>query len=191
MKRQTIILLICLLGPVGRLPGAGNNLEISGLTLPLYAPGSVEPSVLVKIDRVHKDYQRQGFFRIGALPILAADTVVVRVADTNHAMGLLAKLDVRLQQTGAAKAIEWRRVSFLFREETTARLQARRMRVAPGEILELFDGQVRTSTNEVRFARARLHLSGEQKGRLTARTSPESPPVHLWLFSPSNTQQSP
>lgn len=191
MKRQNIVLFTCLLGAVSWSPGAASNLEISGVTLPLYAPGCVEPSVLVQIDRVHKDHKQQGFFRIGALPILAADTVLVRVADTNHAVALLAKLDARLQQTGAAKAIEWRRVSFFFGGETTARLQARRMRAAPGEILELFDGQVSTSTNEVRFARARLHLSGEQKGRLTARAFPDAPPVHIWLFSPLNTQQSP
>jgi hypothetical protein len=193
MKRHLIGLLFCVLSAAPHGRAAGSELEIGGVTYPFYAPGGSEPAVLVQIDRVHKDYQRRGFFRIGALPMLAAEAVTVRIAQPEHALTALGKLDARLRQTGQVKAVEWRAVSFIFGSEFTPRLHAGRMRLSRGATWELLDGvRVNSSTNEVRFSRAVLHVAGERAGQITAETGEEPPPIHFsFLPRPNNSPRTP
>jgi len=189
MKRHIIGLFFCLLSLALREPMLGSELEISGVTYPFYAPGGSEPAVLIHVERVHKDYQRRGFFRIGALPMVAADTVTVRIAQPDHALTALAKFDARLRQTGQVKAVEWRQVDFIFGSESTPRLRAARMQVSRGQTWELLDGvRLSTSTNEIRFARAVLHVAGERAGQITVRTENEEPSMHFsFLTRPDNS----
>src|SRR5688572_18044946 len=193
MKSHVIGLFFCLLSLILCGQTVGSELEIAGVTYPFYAPGGSEPAVLIHVERVHKDYQRRGFFRIGALPMVAADTVTVRIAQPDHALTALAKLDARLRQIGQVKAVEWRRVDFIFGSESTPRLRATRMQVSRGQTWEFLDGvRLNTLTNEIRFARAILHVAGARAGQITARTENEAPSIHFsFLTRPDNSPLAP
>jgi hypothetical protein len=189
MKRHLIGLLFCVLSAAPHGRAAGSELELAGVAYPFYAPGGAEPAVLIQVERVHKDYQRRAFFRIGALPMAVAETVTVRIAQPDQALTALAKLDARLRQTGQVKAVEWRGVTFIFAPEGAPRLHAGRMRLSRGETWELLDGvRVNRSTNEVQFSRAVLHVAGERAGQITAQTGEAQPPIHFsFLPRPTNS----
>jgi hypothetical protein len=160
--------------------------EIRGVTFPFYAPADTNPAVIVHMDRVHRDYQRRGFFRIGSLPLLAVEKVTVDIAKPDHALAALLKLDTSLRQAAAAKSVECRDVTFRFAGETVPRLRAARIRLSRAGVWELLDCAHITSTAETPIARALLHLSGNDAGQLVLQTSKAARFTRFPLFSSPN-----
>jgi hypothetical protein len=137
------------------------------VTIPCYAQGKSSPAAVVHIKTLFTDYQRRGFFRIGLLPLLVAEDVRIEVLQPEETATALQGAKKWLNPGTARKALEWRRVQFIFPNETTPRLEAGRVQLSEDGTWRLTDGVVfRAGTNETRQAEAILQVTGTQAGEL-------------------------
>lgn len=169
MLRRTL-LLVSLLSLAA--PGwTASQFEAQGVTFPFYVSGQKEPAAVIHVERLYNDYQRKGFFRIGTLPVLVADTVTVTVSDSRHATNAFAFFDGGLRRGPGSRAVEWRRIRWVIGSESSARLQADRASARPGR-WEFHDGVVRTGQDgPIHFRRALLQTAGPNAGELAAQTA--------------------
>jgi hypothetical protein len=138
----------------------------------LYSGTEAEPTTVVRLDQVRKDYETKGFFRIGILPIGVMEGVTFELHHPESVTNSLAQLHQWLGPR-AAERLELRRVSFVVSAPVTNRLDTGRARLAADGRLELLDGVIFVSgTNRMRAARGVLQISGAQAGRLVMETTP-------------------
>ena len=159
MRAYTIVLLILALFQAEASERVFRYAEsVRGVTVPFYQAGEPRPYAALRVQRISKDYERRGFFRIGLLPVLVAEDVTLRFLDAERSADTFARVG-RLTE-GAADTVEWRKVELTFEKDTLPRLQAARMRPARDGGWRVWDAIVRTGTNELRFSNG--HLSVEQ-----------------------------
>ena len=131
-----------------------------GATLPFYMPGESKPYAALRVQRVVKDFDRRGFFRIGLLPVLVADSVTLRILQPSRAPATIAAAD-ELTKT-AANVVEWRNVELFYSDERIPRLRAARMRPSPKAGWEVWDATVLRGTNQVQCRYGRLSVERDQ-----------------------------
>lgn len=150
----------------------GGELALRGAVITLYSGTEAEPTTVVRLDQVRKDYETKGFFRIGILPIGVMEGVTFELHHPESVTNSLAQLHQWLGPR-AAERLELRRVSFVVSAPVTNRLDTGRARLAADGRLELLDGVIFVSgTNRMRAARGVLQISGAQAGRLVMETTP-------------------
>jgi hypothetical protein len=148
------------------------GLRLSGGAIDFYSGTELEPSLLVRLDKVYTDYQSKGFFRIGLLPIGVMEGVTFRLEHPESVTNGLAHLHQWLGGKGARR-LELRRVKFLVPGAVTNHLEASRVRIAAGGSLELLDGvRFVAGTNQIEAARARLQITGERAGQILLEATP-------------------
>ena len=156
--------------PAADLLTGGFNLK--GGVIGLYDGTETEPTVVIRLDEVHKDYERKGFFRIGLLPIGVMKGVTFELHHPESVTNSLAQLHQWLG-AGAGKRLELRRVSFLVSAPETNRLETGRARLAADGKLALLDGvRFASGTNQIRAGRGVLQITGAQAGQLVLETTP-------------------
>ena len=148
------------------------RLSARGIVTTFYEGTEQPPSLVVRIESVHTDYQRKGFFRIGLLPVGVMEGIAFELNHPDNATNSLALL---LQWLGphSAKTLELRRLTLLVPVGATNRLESARARVGAGGKLDLFDGvSLVSGTNQLRAARGALQIAGAHAGELVLETVP-------------------
>ena len=160
-----------------------------GVVFPFYAPGSSEPVVTFKAERIFHDHERRGFFRIGLLPLTVGDGVTVELFQPAAASQHLARLKEWVNP-GAAGVVELRRVQFKLPGEPIRELSAGRIRLGKDGAWQLLDGVVWRSGAKVWQAEeAKLHITGPQAGQLVLNAVGAPGPFNLFAdFHPTSTQ---
>ena len=155
----------------------------SNVVCTVYDPGDVNPCLRVQAGECFTDYQRKGFFRIGALPVGVLQDLKIRVIQSGPVTNRLARLGDWLSAQ-AAQRLEFRGLE---------------IQVATGDCsntLECGSGRIRRDgrwelTTKVRFysatnlweaERGVLQVAGQDGGSLALLGNP--PSIHH-LFSPS------
>jgi len=148
--------------------------SVRGATIPFYSPGQPKPYAALRVERVSKDFERRGFFRIGLLPLLVAERVTLRFLDPNRSAETFAS--VSHLSDDAADSVEWRTVQLIFDDETAPRFEAARMRLSRNGGWRVWDAIVRSGTNELRLTGG--HLSG-QNGSIFFRPNGDRQAINL------------
>jgi hypothetical protein len=165
--------------------------------IPFYSPEGGAPVAVVRVGRFWQDHERKGFFRIGMLPLLVADGVLVEVRDERQFRDVLANIQARFSSLKQSAPLELRHVEFRFPEELGPRLKADVVRFEPGGTWVLF-GNVRFGIPEQshQVHRAQLMVTGEEAGRLRLTTSGSHQVTNLFRSkqqreSKNSTRQTP
>ena len=163
----------------------GNLAGVRGVKLDFYCDAQLEPVARVRIAQVSKAYERKGFFRIGALPIIAMDDVSIEIADCDLAISALAKVENWLCSHDRHE-LELRHLKVRFGSSPTNLLESGRAVIVSAGEWQLTD-QVRFScgTNLWSAARATLQPSGPHAGQLTLNLAPALT-TNFFLSAPQN-----
>jgi hypothetical protein len=96
-----------------------------GVVIPIHREGQSEAALVVRIDRIYREYQRMGFFRIGVLPKVIAEGVKFEFRNTSDLVQSLRQARASLFEVHHASAMELRNVAFKVGKSDTPFLQAR------------------------------------------------------------------
>lgn len=142
--------------------------SIKGLVVPIYVAGHNQAAVVVRIDQVHQEYRRRAFFRIGLLPMMVGEKVIVELRD-NSAQGLAALTDAnRILGTKVVhESIELRQVEFSCPKATASTLRVGRINFSAGGDWILSDGVLRRGDKEDWLsATGILRMTGSHRGEV-------------------------
>jgi len=148
------------------------------LTIPRYNEADKTLYAVISVDKVYTEYEKKGFFRIGALPVAVLEGVTYEVKDPALAAKNLARLRSWLGgDTG--NHLELRGVKLV--ASPTSRLEGGRLLFLDNDRWQLAGG-VRwiSGAGEVRAGSATLRVAGAQAGELILQTTP--PTTNTFLF---------
>ena len=148
------------------------------LVIPRYSEPDMTLYAVISVDKVYTEYEKHGFFHIGALPVAVLDGVTYDVRDPALAAKNLALLRSWLGgDTG--NHLELRQVKLV--ASPASRLEAGRLRFLDNDRWQLTGG-VRwvSGAGEVRAQSATLRVAGAQAGELILQTTP--PSTNTFLF---------
>jgi hypothetical protein len=167
------------------------RVKMEGGVFTLYSGTEQEAAILVRLDKAYTDYQRKGFFRIGALPISVMEGVTFEIEHPVALTKSLEELHRWLGPQGSAR-LEMRRLTFIVPSPTPNRLTAGRARLAGQGILELLDGVTfHSGTTQISAARGTLQIKGQTAGQLILegkQRSTNSLLAHIPTANPINQQ---
>ncbi len=145
------------------------DFEIHGSVQSFYADQQLLPCAVLRADLIHVDYERKGFFRIGALPLLAVEArFQFEVRNPDLAATSFAKLqDWVMSQSHGTSRLELRQPVFVINALSTNRLECGRARAGRDGKWELLDGvSLCAGTSRVHVERAFLQMNGADAGRI-------------------------
>ena len=180
---------LCLLAGVMLLPARAQSISdwlnrgfgIDHTQFPLYGSSDQKLYSVVRVDRAFTDYEKKGFFHIGALPVLVLDGVAFEVKEPAPAAENLARLSAWLG-VDAGKRVELRHVKF--QASPTSTLEAGRLRFVARDRWELSQSvRFVSGTNEIRAEQAVWDIGSAHSGRLILQTVPPSTNTFLGLPS--------
>jgi hypothetical protein len=139
-----------------------------GIVSPVYGAVATTPIAVVRVQSARTEYQRRGFLRIGALPMLVAEGVRLEVRDPLATAQLFARLPEWLRAPGKGRAGELRDFKmFDCAEPDQPWLIVGRVRFAADGQWELQGGEVREPGRAPQpFVQARLQVTGERAGEV-------------------------
>ena len=163
-----IAILCGLSWPVFAADKAADTRAGKGIAYPVYGAVAATPIAVVRVASTRTEYQRRGFLRIGALPILVAEGVRLEVRDPLATAQFLARLPEWLRAPGKGRAGELRDFQMFDRAEPDRPwLVAGRVCFAAGGQWELQAGEVREPGRAPQpFTQARLQVSGDRTGEV-------------------------
>jgi hypothetical protein len=151
--------------------------------IPVYTEPEKNLSALVHVDKAYTDYEKRGFFHIGALPVAVLEGVTFEARDPAPAAQNLARLASWLG-VDAGRHVELRRVKFA--ASPVSSLEADRVVLAGRDQWELLGGvRLVSGANETRAEKATLQVAGANAGQLILQTTP--PSTNTFLFSNPNS----
>jgi hypothetical protein len=140
-----------------------------GVVSAFYDKQTGERYATIRISRLAQGCQRRGFFRIGVLPELVADGVILECTDSARLATAFANLQNRLRDFSSRAPIELRDFEVCCPTEKAFLLKARQVRISGSECV-LFDVTLICSQqSERRTSRATLVLDKDSRC-LTLRT---------------------
>lgn len=135
-------------------------MHVEGMVFPIYTRPSPEPESILSVSNIHLDFQRKGFFKIGMMPVLVLDGVVLSLRNTNILSSNMTQFSHWIQQD-KAKRFELR--NFVLRNETskTNLLEAGVVRFLPDGGWQLANG-IRgiSGSNLVEMPAANYRIAG-------------------------------
>ena len=179
-------LWLCWLGAFLLLPARGQSaadfLEqgwvMNHAVIPLYSEPGNSPAAIVRVDKVYTEYEKHGFFRIGALPIGVLEGVTFEAKDASPQGRNLERLASWLG-ADAGSHLELRGVRFI--ASPSSSLEAGRLRPTGRERWELSGGVAFVrGTNTLRADKATIQVTGPNAGLLILQTTP--PSTNTFLF---------
>jgi hypothetical protein len=154
------------------------DLDARDLLQRFYFENLPQPSATLRVNWIHKDFERRGFFRIGLLPLVALEEFQLEIPRPELAADSFGQLQSWLKSTHGGHRLELRKVSLVIGKATPCRLACGRIRFNPTGEWELLDGvSLLAGTNEIRAASASLRVNGAEAGRLILK---ESAPVNFF-----------
>lgn len=142
------------------------------VAIPFYSTNTGKCIAVLRAERLYQDYQRSGFFRIGALPMLAIENLRLEVRDvTQLSAGLSAATAALDPRTDTKRVVDGRQFSIVFAANTDVSVRARRMRLDTPIRWRLEDVSIISPESRLRtFRHAMLHMGGRHAGELIAET---------------------
>jgi hypothetical protein len=184
---KTIVrIALCWLGGVLLLPAQGQSvadwlpagLGMRHAAIPIYSDPDQKLSMVVRVDQTYTEYEKRGFFRIGALPVAVLEGVTFEIKDPAPAAKSLARLR-GLLGAEAGNHVELRQVKFVVSPGSS--LEGGRVLFLGDDRWELVNGvRLVSGTNEMRAEKATLQVAGEQAGQVILQTTP--PTTNTFLF---------
>lgn len=149
------------------------EVQLKNGVVPIYVQGQQQPAAVIRLERTLKDFQTRGFFRIGVLPMVVADGVVIEFRNPAAVAETLARAHAWLKSPGGGRSVELRRVVFLMPEGAgTNRLAAGLVRFGGAGQWQLSAGvSWQTGAGEGHLESALLQVTGPQSGRLSSAES--------------------
>lgn len=138
------------------------GMNVEGMVIPIYTRPSPEPESILSVSNIHLDFQRKGFFKIGMMPVLVLDGVVLSLRNTNILSSNMTQLSHWIQQD-KAKRFELR--NFVLRNEysKTNLLEAGLVRLLPDGSWQLANGvRAISGASLVEIPAANYRLQGNQ-----------------------------
>jgi len=189
--RFFVRMALCGLAVFCCLPGRGQTVadllqrgwNMQHAVIPVYTEPEKNLSALVHVDKAYTDYEKRGFFHIGALPVAVLEGVTFEARDPAPAAQNLARLASWLG-VDAGRHVELRRVKFA--ASPVSSLEADRVVLAGRDQWELLGGvRLVSGANETRAEKATLQVAGANAGQLILQTTP--PSTNTFLFSNPNS----
>ena len=148
------------------------------LVIPRYSEPDKALYAVIRVDKVYTEYEKRGFFRIGAFPIAVLEGVTYEVKDPAPAAKNLARLRSWLGGD-AGGHVELRAVKLV--ASPTSSLEAGRLVFLDNDRWQLVNGvKLISGANEVRAESATLRVAGARAGELVLQTAP--PSTNNFLF---------
>jgi hypothetical protein len=145
---------------------------------PFYHQPDLKLSTVVQVEKGYLDYERNGFFHIGLLPIGALEGVTIEIHDTGSAADSFQQMQ-RWLGVGSGRRVELRQVKFLF---STNSLEAGLVKCRGGNRWELLDGvRLVSGGHETRVQRATFQISGRDTGQVVLQQTPQATNSFLGL----------
>jgi hypothetical protein len=145
--------------------------RMKGVVAPIYLRTSPTPSAILRVENIHFELQRKGFFRIGLLRLWIAEGVEIEVRDCNEVADSLSPVHATLKSFHGNSPIELRRVAFRFAGESFPRLQAGRVRLGDDGRWRLSDSvSIQKVNGREEIPSAVLDISGPNVGALAWET---------------------
>lgn len=158
----TILLLGTCLSQAAITPELHTLLQSRKVQLPFYENWNAPPAGVIKVDRFALSHRRQGFFRIGALPVLLADRVVIEALGTNEITGMLRRT-AAWSRFPEIRGVELRQIEIIE--------PGRTIKAAHGEVrrdrIVLSDATVDSGGDTRHFVEVVLQLGTHGRGELT------------------------
>jgi len=168
------------------------NSNARNVSLTLFSRPDSRRIATIRVDRVLRDHQKKGFFKIGALPILIAEGAILELHDPSQLQSTLRRLNwTKENRSNSPSATEFRRFELRISAHPEWKLRARTAAFTSQGVLSLTDVALQTESG-ARFLAdgATLDPRGEQRGWL--RLSGTKAAFELPGFkSPANTNQTP
>jgi hypothetical protein len=137
---------------------------------PFYRQPDLKLSTVVRVEKACLDYEHNGFFHIGLLPVGALEGVTIEICDPGSAADSFEQMQ-RWLDAGGGRRVELRQVKFLF---STNSLEAGTVRCGAGHRWELRDGvRLVSGGHETRAQRATFQISGREAGQVILRQTPQ------------------
>ncbi len=145
--------------------------RIDNLLAPVYLSFGSKPVALLRVEHVYHDYQRVGFFRIGAFPLVVLEKVKLEIRDPAKLLAALTQVEGQLGWgDGSGDAVEGRDFTLIGTSQNGVRVKARILRFESGASWRLLDGSVDLpGSAPITFQRATLVIRGLRAGRLTCQ----------------------
>jgi hypothetical protein len=130
---------------------------------------------------LYTDYQRRGFFKIGALPVLVLDDLKLEIREPAALTNALQNFHLRFAKSASARqAVELRRASLFYAADPQRRLRATIVRIESPNTWLLKDGVFeRPGLPPIAFQNGRLTVGGAATGQLQFRTAGGAFRAHL------------
>jgi hypothetical protein len=159
------------------------------VAVPFYSTNSVKCVAVLRAQRLFEDYHRSGFFRIGALPVLAIENLQLEIRDARELSTALRSATAVLDPKADAKrAVDGRQFTILFGGNTNVWIHGRRMRLDTPTRWRLDDVSINSPELARSFRRAVLHITGPRAGELVGETRAGAVTISLSEFAPSAPQ---
>jgi hypothetical protein len=148
------------------------------LVIPRYSEPDKALYAVISVDKVYTEYEKKGFFRIGALPVAVLEGVTYEVKDPAPASKNLVRLRSWLgADTG--NHVELRGVKIV--ASPTSKLEGGRLLFLDNERWQLTGGvRLISGAVELRAESATFRVAGAQAGELILQTTP--PTTNTFLF---------
>ncbi|MCL5098637.1 MAG: hypothetical protein M1608_14125 [Candidatus Omnitrophica bacterium] len=194
MKPGIAMLIVGFVSMVGlaREPWAlfSTQSGVQGLAFPILLDAESQPAAVLRIDRIHRDYQRRGFFRIGLLPMIAAEEVRIELLRPDQIADTLAQVQDRLSAEAGGGLIELRLVTIVCPGASTNCLRAGRARLRANGRWQLLDGvKFSNAGSPVHVASATLQVTGEGAGQLNFESGGSTAGVNLFAMLGSGAHE--
>lgn len=153
------------------LPGRGvpRGREAAEVVVSLYPEGASQAELVLRIGKVQRGFERRGFFRIGALPVLLVQEVLIEFQHTQNPRATLESASRHLSGYGGKDKLRLNleKVAFRFPGEQDRRLRAGCVKLGSRGDWELSeDVQFRFAGRLVRAQKAQLKVTGAEAGKL-------------------------
>ena len=142
--------------------GRAQNSFAKGLLLPAYVSNA--PAAVLRVAELRTEYERRGFFHIGALPCLVLDKTQIQFFTNGCSTDALSKLNRAIAKKAAGRRIRFTDVSLLASNATCSAVTARSMTVDALGNWHFKNGEVAVGDNRSRFQTAMLSCSSSNAG---------------------------
>lgn len=116
------------------------NIKVRGLTVPIYLPGDSQSVGVIRVEKVFKDSQRRGFFRIGLFPVAVLENVRCQVNRPQDAAAILSEVSGVTRLVRDTKGVEIRGIELRLAEADQPAVEARTAKPSPGGAWSLTGG---------------------------------------------------
>ncbi len=155
--------------------------ETENAVLTVYLDAELTPSAEIKVERIFKTYEKRGFFRIGALPLMVADNVQIKLMRPQALAKALATVRETTSRSRHAGRFEMRRLEIVSATPGGNRLRADSARFDEEGRCKLRGVvQIQTGTNSVNVSTAILQATGPQAGTVQWTDKDRDQTVVLW-----------